>query len=178
MAAKLGGHLTHKKSAESKGGGVESGMNQGDAKNALAGLFGAKKTPTKKPSPSSGGGGVDSGPSQAGAVAALGGLFAKKQNPPKSTGSSSTSKSGGGGGGGGDASKYKQIFKKYEMMMKLGINVHGAVGRMRQDGIGKDVIAAFEKKHGGLWLDIISKIHFFYDLKCYIFYDLILCPFE
>ena len=97
-----------------------------------------------------GSGGVDYGPSRAGAAAALARLFTEKQKPPKSAGSSSTSKSGGGGGGGGDASKYKQIFKKYEMMMKLGINVHGAVGRMRQDGIGKDVIAAFEKKHGGL----------------------------
>eukprot|EP01084_Bolivina_argentea_P253693 426264_1 len=42
---------------------------------------------------------------------------------------------------------YEQIFKKYEKMMQMGINVHGAVGRMRQDGIDKKAIAAFEKKH-------------------------------
>eukprot|EP01084_Bolivina_argentea_P253694 426265_1 len=41
-----------------------------------------------------------------------------------------------------DNPMYEQIFKKYEKMMQLGINLHGAIGRMRgfED---KAVIAAF-----------------------------------
>ena len=49
-----------------------------------------------------------------------------------------------------DPAKDPELFKKYEMMMKLGISVYGAVGRMRQDGMDKADIAAFEKKHCGL----------------------------
>ena len=108
-------------------------MSQAGAKNALAGLLGGKKPAPKKDT-----GGVSTGMSQAGAAAALGGLIGKKKAPPKSS------------GGGNNPDKYKALFKKYEMMMKLGINVHGAVGRMRQDGCDKEAIAAFEKKHGGI----------------------------
>eukprot|EP00486_Rosalina_sp_Unknown_P014229 CAMPEP_0201591968 /NCGR_PEP_ID=MMETSP0190_2-20130828/189991_1 /ASSEMBLY_ACC=CAM_ASM_000263 /TAXON_ID=37353 /ORGANISM="Rosalina sp." /LENGTH=330 /DNA_ID=CAMNT_0048050523 /DNA_START=189 /DNA_END=1178 /DNA_ORIENTATION=+ len=144
LAAKLGGHVKSKKLAEKKvdKGGVETGPGMKGAAAALGGLFAKKKAPPKKDA-----GGISGGMSQKGAAAALGGLFAKKKAPPKSSG-------GGGGGGGkkssgkkGDFSQYNTLFKKYEMMMKLGINVHGAVGRMRQDGCEKDAIAAFEKKH-------------------------------
>ena len=131
--------------AEKKGGGggVEHGPDKKGAAAALAGLFAKKKAPSK----ASGGGNVSSGLSQAGAAAALGGLFAKKKAPPKSSGGGGAKK---GGKGGNDFSQYNALFKKYEMMMKLGINVHGAVGRMRQDGCEKAAIAAFEKKHNGL----------------------------
>ena len=52
--------------------------------------------------------------------------------------------------------QWTSLFKKYEIMMKLGINVHGAVGRMRQDGCDKAAIAAFEKKHNGLSLSFLD----------------------
>eukprot|EP01084_Bolivina_argentea_P060640 110777_1 len=58
------------------------------------------------------------------AAAALAALFTKKKKPTpiipivQSTGNP----------------MYEQIFKKYEKMIQMGINVHGAVGRMRADG--------------------------------------------
>eukprot|EP00484_Ammonia_sp_Unknown_P022348 CAMPEP_0197044232 /NCGR_PEP_ID=MMETSP1384-20130603/20332_1 /TAXON_ID=29189 /ORGANISM="Ammonia sp." /LENGTH=1020 /DNA_ID=CAMNT_0042475657 /DNA_START=88 /DNA_END=3150 /DNA_ORIENTATION=- len=158
LAGLLGGHVKNKKLAEDKansggsGGGVESGMSQAGAANALAGLFGGK-VKNKKLAGDDKAGGVEKGPSQAGAAAALGGLFKNKNKPAPSSPAKS---SGGGGGGGGkkggkdDFSQYASLFKKYEMMMKLGINVHGAVGRMRQEGVDKAAIAAFEKKHGAV----------------------------
>eukprot|EP01084_Bolivina_argentea_P319845 554821_1 len=145
LAGLLGGHVKNKKKAEDKANGVSGGLSQKDAAAALGGIFAKKKAPPKKT-----GGGVSGGMSQQGAAAALGGLFAKKKAPPKASsgGGGGAKKSGGGGGGG--AGQYKSLFKKYEMMMKLGINVHGAVGRMRQDGCDKAAIKAFEKKHGAL----------------------------
>ena len=63
----------------------------------------------------------------------------------------------------GDYSEYNHLFRKYEMMMKIGINVHGAVGRMRQDGVDKAAIAAFERKHNGMYSFRISPylVHYF-----------------
>ena len=147
----LNSHLKNKKAAEQKsndkgGGGVSTGMSQGAAKNALAGLFAGRGGGGAPAKPKKDEGGVSTGMSQAGAKNALGAMFAnrggggaKKAAPKKS-------------GGGGGADQYKQLFKKYEMMMKLGINVHGAVGRMRQDGVDKAAIAAFEKKHNGIYI--------------------------
>eukprot|EP01084_Bolivina_argentea_P087344 157750_1 len=85
--------------------------------------------------------GVNYGPSQKAASAAIGALFAKKKAPPKKSSDISDAS------GKGDRSQYTQLFRKYEMLMKFGINVHGAVGRMRQDSVDKSAIASFEKKH-------------------------------
>ena len=148
LAAKLGGHVKSKKIAEKKAsGGVETGPGMKGAAAALGGIF------AKKKAPSTGGGGVSSGPSQAGAAAALGGIFAKKSQPSPSGGAKKKK------GGKRDYSQYATLFKKYEMMMKLGINVHGAVGRMRQDGCEKDAIAAFEEKHNGLSFCVCFALH-------------------
>eukprot|EP01084_Bolivina_argentea_P170602 295622_1 len=134
LAAKLGGSVKNKKM---QGGGVETGPGTGGAAALLAAKLGGHVKNKKMAEKEAGGGGVDSGPSQKNAAAALGGLFNKKKKEEKPKASS-----------GGGADQYKQLFKKYEMMMKLGINVHGAVGRMRQDGVEKPAILAFEKKHG------------------------------
>eukprot|EP01083_Nonionella_stella_P050872 135187_1 len=40
-----------------------------------------------------------------------------------------------------------RMFKKYQMMMKLGLSVYTVVPRMKLDGLNDDAIAEFERKH-------------------------------
>ena len=121
-------------------GGVETGPSRAGAAAALMAKLGGGP----KPKPGGGGGGVETGPSQAGAAAALMAKLGKPRGPPGG------GAGGGGGGGGGGGDPREKIFAKYEKMMKLGISIHGALGRMVQNAEKSDVIDAFKKKHAGL----------------------------
>eukprot|EP01084_Bolivina_argentea_P138349 243585_1 len=43
--------------------------------------------------------------------------------------------------------QYTSLFKKYETMLKVGINAHNVVHKMRQDGCDTAAITVFESKH-------------------------------
>ena len=131
-----------KKKTGGHGSGVSAGMSQAEAAAALAAKLGAKN-----PKPKGGGGGVSTAMSQGGAKNALAGLIGPKRNKPAA--SKPAAKKAGGGGGGG-AGQYAQLFKKYEIMVKLGIDVYGVMERMRQNGEDKAAIDAFGRKHGGV----------------------------
>ena len=88
-------------------------------------------------------GGVSTGPSRQGAAAALMASLGKGKGP--AGGSSGGRGAGATNSGGGNPRD--EIFRKYEKMMKLGISIHGALGRMIQNGEKSEIIDEFKKKH-------------------------------
>eukprot|EP01083_Nonionella_stella_P224599 799355_1 len=114
--------------------GIERSVNRNDAANALMAKFGAKKQskPVKPPN------GIEGAVDRNDAANALLSKFAalKKPKPPSSANSSSKP-------------NHKATFKKYEIMLKVGVDLSGVLTQMKKDNLDPNLMEIFKKSHGG-----------------------------
>ncbi|ETO28471.1 hypothetical protein RFI_08662 [Reticulomyxa filosa] len=132
------------------GGGIDNGVSQNAAASMLAAKLGGMiKRPLQSANVNA------SATASTTTTAATTGTAAT--TPSKSTNEDSSNLTSGAEEDGTSSTTprlepdHERILKKYEMMLKLGISVHGAIGRMTQDGIDKDIIKQFKIKHAGFF---------------------------
>eukprot|EP01084_Bolivina_argentea_P311698 539562_1 len=119
---------------------IVTSVSRNDAANALAGLFGSKKNTIKSPiKPKTNN--IVSSVNRNDATNALAGLFGKKTPIKSKSPSPSPSPI--------SPSNNKSKLKKYEIMLKVGVDLSGVLTQMKKDNLSKDLIDIFNKSHGG-----------------------------